>query len=91
MILKKSIQKASERRLTARKWTLTSDNKTYVWTNKMERVGIIRQGIPYGSIEIISKRLNRPIKLMLAIVGLPQTLITRKKVIILCLTAGTAS
>jgi hypothetical protein len=57
----------------------------------MERVGIIRQGIPYGSIEIISKRLNRPIKLMLAIVGLPQTLITRKKVIILCLTAGTAS
>jgi len=57
----------------------------------MERVGIIRQGIPYGSIEVISKRLNRPIKLMLAIVGLPQTLITRKKVIILCLTAGTAS
>lgn len=76
---KKSIQKASKRRLSDRKWTLTSDGKVYVWTNKMERVGIIRQGIPYGSIEVISKRLNRPVKSMLTIVGLPQTTYNKKK------------
>ena len=76
---KKSIQKASERRLTGKKWTLASDGKTYVWSNKMERVGIIRQGIPYSAIEVISKRLNRPIKSILTLIGLPQTTYNKKK------------
>ncbi len=76
---KKSIQKASENSVTERKWTITTDNKVYAWTNKMERVKIIRQGIPYGSIEIISKRLNRPVKSMLNLVGLPQTTYNKKK------------
>lgn len=76
---KKSIQKASERSLNDRKSSLTSDGKVYIWANKMERVGIIRQGIPYDSIEVISKRLNRPVKSMLALVGLPQTTYNKKK------------
>lgn len=45
----------------------------------MERVGIIRKGIPYDSIEVISKRLNRPVKSILSIVGLPQTTYNKKK------------
>ncbi len=76
---RKSVQKASERRLASRKWTLISDDKEYVWTNKMERVEIIRKGIPYGSIEVISKRLNRPVKAVLEIVGMPQTTYNKKK------------
>ena len=65
---KKSIQNAYNRKLLVKKWTLSSDGKVYVWTNKMERVGIIRQGIPYDSIEVISRRLNRPVKSILSIV-----------------------
>ncbi len=45
----------------------------------MERVGIIRQGIPYNSIELISQRLNRPVKSVLTIVGMPQTTYNKKK------------
>lgn len=76
---KKSIQNASNRKLVVKRWTLTSDGKVYVWTNKMERVGIIREGIPYGSIEVISRRLNRPVKSILSIIGLPQTTYNKKK------------
>jgi putative toxin-antitoxin system antitoxin component (TIGR02293 family) len=76
---KKSIQNASDRKLLVNRWTLASDGKVYVWTNKMERVGIIREGIPYGSIEVISKRLNRPVKSILSLVGLPQTTYNKKK------------
>ncbi len=76
---KKSIQNANNRKLLVKKSILSSDGKVYVWSNKMERVGIIRQGIPYDSIEVISRRLNRPIKSILAIVGLAQTTYNKKK------------
>lgn len=76
---KKSIQNAYNRKLLVKKWTLFSDGKVYVWTNKMERVGIIRQGIPYDSIEVISRRLNRPVKSILSIVGVAQTTYNKKK------------
>lgn len=76
---KASITKASELKKNEKKWTLVSDGKTYIWANKIERVGIIRQGIPYNSIETISKRLNRPVKSVLTIVGLPQTTYNKKK------------
>lgn len=45
----------------------------------MERVGVIRSGIPYDSIEEISRRLNNPVKSVLAIVGIPQTTYNKKK------------
>lgn len=76
---KKSIQNSSNKKLLVQKWTLSSGGKVYVWSNKMERVGIIRQGIPYDSIEVISKRLNRPIKSVLTILGVAQTTYNKKK------------
>jgi len=76
---RKSVNKASRIKISPRRWTLDSGGKTYVWTNKIERVGIIRQGIPYSSIEIISQRLNRPVKSVLSIVGMPQTTYNKKK------------
>lgn len=77
--IKKSIQKASEGALSGKKFTLTSGNKVYAWTNRMERVQIIREGIPYDSIEAMSKKLNRPVKSILTIIGLPQTTYNKKK------------
>ncbi|RTZ02696.1 DUF2384 domain-containing protein [Flavobacterium bomense] len=76
---KRSVQKASGNAVNIKKSLLTSDGKEYKWSNKLERVSIIRAGIPYDSIELISKRLNNPIKSVLAIVGIPQTTYNKKK------------
>ena len=76
---KKSIQNASGRKIIPKKSTLSLEGKVYDWTNKMERVGIIREGIPYSSIEVVSKRLNKPVKSVLSLVGLPQTTYNKKK------------
>lgn len=63
----------------SKQWAIDSDGKTYVWNTKMERLEIIRQGIPYSSIEVISQRLNQPVKSILSIVGMPQTTYNKKK------------
>jgi putative toxin-antitoxin system antitoxin component (TIGR02293 family) len=76
---KKSIRKTTENKKSPKVSTLISGDREYTWTNKLERVNIIREGIPYGTIEVISKRLNKPIKSMLSIVGLPQTTYNKKK------------
>ena len=75
---KKSISKAQTASKSA-KWKLATGDKLYAWTSNMERVGIIRGGVPYGSIETISKRINAPIKEFLTIFGLPQTTYNKKK------------
>ena len=45
----------------------------------MERVNIIRTGVPYATIDVISKRINLPIKEVLHIFGLPQTTYNKKR------------
>lgn len=76
---KKSIKRAAGIRLATKGSTIDFEGKSYVWSNKMERIGIIRERIPYQSIEIISRRLNRPIKSVLSIVGMPQTTYNKNK------------
>ncbi len=76
---KRSIQNASGKVISIRKSTLYSGGKEYSWSNKLERVGVIRSGIPYDAIEEISRRLNNPVKSVLAIVGIPQTTYNKKK------------
>lgn len=75
---KRSVLKASGRTLTGNS-SLNLEGKEYSWSNKMERVEVIRAGIPYGSIEAISRRLNNPVKSVLAMVGIPQTTYNKKK------------
>jgi putative toxin-antitoxin system antitoxin component (TIGR02293 family) len=76
---KASVTKAATASKRQKRWALVSGGRTFAWTNRMERVDIIRQGIPYETIEIISKRLNRPVKSVLSIVGMPQTTYNKKK------------
>jgi len=45
----------------------------------MQRVEVIRQGVPYRSIEGISERLDRPVKMVLSILNIPQTTYNKKK------------
>jgi putative toxin-antitoxin system antitoxin component (TIGR02293 family) len=58
---------------------LKAGDYEYTWSNAMERLGLVRAGIPYDSIEIISNRINCSIKIVLDIVGIPQTTYNSKK------------
>lgn len=76
---KKSTEKAPPNEGGSIVWVLDSDGKIYKWSNRMERVEVIRQGVPYRTIEGISERLNRPVKSILSIIGIPQTTYNKKK------------
>lgn len=54
-------------------------DKSYRWTNNMERIRVIREGIPFESLDFISNQLNVSVKATLAIVGMPQTTYNKKK------------
>jgi uncharacterized protein (DUF2384 family) len=76
---KKSIKNSNLGKRAISKGTLTANGNTYSWTTNRERVKIIRKGIPYVSLEVISKRLNSPLKSVLEFMGLPQTTYNKKK------------
>ncbi|MFN3639295.1 MAG: antitoxin Xre/MbcA/ParS toxin-binding domain-containing protein [Flavobacterium sp.] len=58
---------------------LMVNESTLSWDTKIERVNIIRKGIPYTSIESISHKINRPIKMILSLLDMPQTTYNKKK------------
>lgn len=76
---KKSIQRADIRRAKKGVWTINVIGKKYDWSTKMERVSIIRKGLPYDSIEVISQKADLPIKQVLSLLGVPQTTYNKKK------------
>ncbi len=73
---KKSIKRARKKRSG---WIISVPNGEYTWSNKLERVSIIRRRLPYESIEVISKRTDLPIREVLTIFGVPQTTYNKKK------------
>jgi putative toxin-antitoxin system antitoxin component (TIGR02293 family) len=75
----KSVLKASESGFGHKEWVIVSDGKKYSWSSRMERVEVIRHGVPYDTIEIISERLGRSVKSILSIVGIAQTTYNKKK------------
>jgi putative toxin-antitoxin system antitoxin component (TIGR02293 family) len=76
---KESISRAKVTRSLLPVWKLESEGNEYTWTSKLERVNIIRSGVPYASIDVISKRINVPVKDVLHILGLPQTTYNKKR------------
>ena len=76
---KESIRRAKSTLASSVKWRLESEGHEYIWASKLERVGIIRAGVPYASIDVISKRINVPVKELLQIFGLPQTTYNKKR------------
>ncbi|MEM6525819.1 MAG: antitoxin Xre/MbcA/ParS toxin-binding domain-containing protein [Bacteroidota bacterium] len=76
---KKSIKRAKTARKKRTGWVIKVPNGEYTWSNKIERVGIIRRRLPYESIDVISKRTDLPVKQVLTIFSLPQTTYNKKK------------
>lgn len=76
---KESIRRARTKRKGKTQWSLKVPNGEYIWSNKLERIDLIRRGLPYESIEIISKRTDLSVKHILTILGVPQTTYNKKK------------
>ena len=76
---KKSISRAEDKRVKTPMWSLAVLGRKFFWKSKMERVVIIRNGLPYDSIEVISRQANLPVKHILHLLGLPQTTYNKKK------------
>ena len=75
----RSVRNAGSKKQIRKVYLLNADGQEYTWSNAMERLGIVRIGIPYNSIEVISNRINCSIKNVLDIVGIPQTTYNSKK------------
>lgn len=74
-----SAERAQRGKRVKSQWSIKLAEKEYVWETKLERVAIIRKGLPYGSIEVISKRADLPVKNFLHLLGVPQTTYNKKK------------
>ena len=76
---KKSIKRAGKIREGSSKWEIATSKDKITWGNKIERVAIIRRGLPYESIEVIGQKANLPVKQVLHYLGVAQTTYNKKK------------
>jgi len=60
-------------------WSIKLSKKVYAWSKNTERIQLIRERLPYESIEVLSKKANLPIRQLLLLLGLPQTTYNKKK------------
>jgi len=74
----KSIRKAAKSE-TKSNWSIKLSKKVYTWSENAERIKLIRERLPYESIEVLSKKANLPISQLLLLLGLPQTTYNKKK------------
>jgi hypothetical protein len=54
----RSIRNAFKTAMGSSQWVFVSDGKRFMWSNRMERVAVIRNGILYESIELTNERLS---------------------------------
>ena len=59
--------------------SIVAEKEAIYWTTGMTRVDTIRKGVPYSTIESLSKRLNKPVKDLLELLDIPQTTYNKKK------------
>lgn len=76
---KKSIERAQREKRIKSHWSIKLAEKEYAWETKLERIAIIRKGLPYSSIEVISKSADLPVKSVLHLLGVPQTTYNKRK------------
>lgn len=75
----KSIKRAKIKRASSPKWVIVTSDGKVTWGNKMERVALIREGLPYEVIETIGLKANLPTKKILNYLGIAQTTYNKKK------------
>jgi putative toxin-antitoxin system antitoxin component (TIGR02293 family) len=75
---RKSLGRAKAHPNKKKKWSLSVRNHEYSWENGMDRITLIRQNLPYESIEAISNKSDVSVKRLLQLMGMPQTTYNKK-------------
>lgn len=60
-------------------YTFSTSYGDITWSTKIERLDLIRDGLPYDAIEHISSKANLPVRDMLVSLGLAQTTYNKRK------------
>ncbi len=76
---KKSVARARREKTKMRPWRIQLEDGQYEWASAMGRVRLVREGLPYASIETVSQKADLPVKKMLLRLGIPQTTFNKKK------------
>lgn len=77
---KKSIERAGLFQQGKTNWSLkVAGRPEYKWKDKLERVALLREGIPYSALEVLSQKANLPTKHFLHLINMPQTTYNKKK------------
>lgn len=58
--------------------TFDAGEKSYAWSSDMDKIHILREGLPYEAIEVVGQKIHYPIKDVLDILDLPQTTYNKK-------------
>ena len=76
---KKSIRRAKRIYPNSRKWTIKTSNSKIEWESRMDRINLIRKGLPMEAVETIGIHTGLPIKRILTYVDIPQTTYNKSK------------
>jgi|SRR5690554_1856530 len=76
---RKSIRRAGKIRRGPSVWTIDASKGQYLWRNNIEKVALIRNGLPFDTIEAIGNKANMPVSQILRYLGIPQTTYNKKK------------
>ncbi|MCH7524874.1 MAG: DUF2384 domain-containing protein [Bacteroidetes bacterium] len=77
---KKSFKRAKKRKgERSPVWTISVAGNKYEWQSKYDRIAIIRKGLPYTTVEAISKQSSLPISKVLNFLGIAQTTYNKNK------------
>lgn len=76
---KRSIKNRTSELAKPNQSKLNADGKTYKWSIAIERVQLIRHGIPFQAIETLSIRLDRPLTHIISLIGIAQNKYSKKK------------
>lgn len=59
--------------------TIEIASESIVWYNHLDRIRLIREGLPYSTLEALSLKVNIPIKHFLSFLQIPQTTYNKRK------------
>ncbi|MHA8076162.1 type II RES/Xre toxin-antitoxin system antitoxin [Aquirufa sp. TARAVU-A1A] len=77
--VRKSVLRAQRANLHSTHGNILDGSREYTWNSNLGKMKIIRKGVSYDTIEVLSIRIQVPIKEILSIVGIPQTTYNSKK------------
>lgn len=78
-LLKIAGVKTSQFKTVSHHYKFKVDKATFTWSNNNEKIRLIREGLPYASIEEISRQTKIPVKHYLKSLNIVQTTYNNKK------------